>query len=92
MGNALKKLGVSKGDRVALCLPNSPEYLVSYFAIVKLGAIAVPFNWMFQGPEIMYIVNNSGAKFLICIAGETIDKVLAIRDHSPFLEKIISVG
>ncbi|MHB8132474.1 MAG: AMP-binding protein, partial [Mobilitalea sp.] len=92
MGNALKKLGVSKGDRVALCLPNSPEYLVSYFAIVKLGAIAVPFNWMFQSPEIMYIVNNSEAKFLICLAGETMDKVLKIRDKTPLLEKIVSVG
>ncbi|KJS47143.1 MAG: AMP-dependent synthetase, partial [Peptococcaceae bacterium BRH_c23] len=92
MGNALKKLGVSKDDRVALCLPNSPEYLVSYFAIVKLGAIAVPFNWMFQSPEIMYIVNNSEAKFLICLAGETMDKVLKIRDKTPLLEKIVSVG
>ena len=92
MGNALKKLGVSKGDRVALCLPNSPEYLVTYFAIAKLGAIAVPFNVMYKSAEIMYIVNNSEAKLLISLAGETINKVMEIQDTLPTLEKVVLVG
>lgn len=92
MGNALKKLGVSKGDRVALCLPNSPEYLVAYFGIVKLGAIAVPFNIMFKSPEVMYIVNNSEAKFLIGLAGETMDEIMEARDRMPSLEKVVLLG
>lgn len=92
MGNALKKLGVCKGDRVAICLPNSPEYLVTYFGIVKIGAVAVPFNVMFKSAEIKYIVNNSEAKLLISLDGETINKVLEIRNEIPLLEKIILVG
>lgn len=92
MGNALKKLGVSKGDRVALCLPNSPEYLVAYFGIIKLGAIAVPFNIMFKSPEVMYIVNNSEAKFLIGLAGETMDEIMETRDRMPSLEKVVLLG
>lgn len=92
MGNALMKLGVRKGDRVALCLPNSPEYLVTYFAIVKVGATAVPFNIMFKSPEILYIVNNSEAKLIIGLAGETMNKVLEIRDQIPLLEKVVVVG
>jgi len=42
LGNALQKLGVQKGDRIAIYLPNSPEYLVTYFAAARIGAIAVP--------------------------------------------------
>lgn len=92
MGNALKKLGVSKGDRVAICLPNSPEYLVTYFGIVKLGAVAVPFNVMFKSTEIKYILNNSEAKLLIGLAGETMDKVMDLRDQIPLLEKVVLLG
>ena len=92
MGNALRKQGVCKGDRVAVCLPNSPEYLVTYFAIVKLGAIAVPFNVMFKSAEITYIANNSEAKVFVALAGETINNIMGMRDKIPSIEKIILVG
>jgi len=92
MGNALTKLGVRKGDRVAVCLPNSPEYLVTYFGIVKIGAIAVPFNVMFKSEEIKYIINNSEAKLLISFDGETMNKVLETRDEIPTLEKVVLLG
>jgi len=92
LGNALMKQGVSKGDRVAICLPNSPEYLVFYFAVVKLGAVAVPFNVMLKSAEITYIVNNSEAKLLIGLAEETMNKVLEIQTRMPSLEKVIVVG
>ncbi len=92
MANALRKQGVSKGDRVAICLPNSPEYLVSYFAIVKLGAIAVPFNVMFKSTEITYIINNAEPKVFIALAGDTVISILGMLDKIPMIEKIILVG
>lgn len=92
MGNALRKQGVSKGDRVAVCLPNSPEYLITYFAIVKLGAIAVPFNVMFKSAEMTYITNNSEAKVLVALTGETMNSLLGMRHKTPSIEKIILVG
>ncbi|SHI19790.1 long-chain acyl-CoA synthetase [Desulfosporosinus lacus DSM 15449] len=92
MGNALRKQGVSKGDRVAICLPNSPEYLVTYFAIVKLGAIAVPFNIMFKSSEVCYIVNNSEPKVMVALAGETMNGLMKMREKIPSIEKIILVG
>ena len=92
MGNALRKLGVSRGDRVAVSLPNSPEYLIAYFAIVKLGAIAVPFNVMFKSVEITYIVNNSEPKVFVALAGETMNSIVGMRDKLPSIEKIIAVG
>ena len=42
VANALIKMGVSKGDRVAMLLPNSPEFVIIYFGIIKISAIAVP--------------------------------------------------
>lgn len=92
MGNALRKLGVQKGVRVAVSLPNSPEYLVTYFAIVKLGAIAVPFNVMFKSAEITYIVNNSEAKVFVTVAGETVNSIMGLRDNIPSIEKIVLIG
>ena len=44
VANALIKMGVSKGDRVAMLLPNSPEFAVIYFGITKIGAVAVPLD------------------------------------------------
>lgn len=92
LGNALRKLGVGKGERVAVYLPNSPEYLVTYFAIAEIGAIAVPFNIMFKRSEITYIVNNSRAKILVAAADQAAEHVQNIRDRLPTLEHLIVVG
>lgn len=92
LGNALHRLGVTKGDRVAICLPNSLEYLVTYFAVIKLGAIAVPFNVMFTNNEINYIVNNSEAKVLVAAPVEGIKNLINIRDNIPGLEHIVLLG
>ncbi len=53
------------GDRVALLLPNIPEFVVSYYAVVRLGAIAVSLNVMFKHDELKFILNDSEAKLLI---------------------------
>jgi len=92
MGNALRELGVSKGERVIVSLPNSPEYLITYFAIVKLGAIAVPFNVMFKSTEVTYIANNSEPKVFVTLAGETLNRIMTMRDKISSIEKIIVVG
>lgn len=63
--NGLKKLGIGKGDRVGLLMINSPYFIISYFAVVKLGAIVVPINVMFKGGEIAYLLNDSQAVALI---------------------------
>jgi len=61
----LKELGVKKDDKVALLLNNSIEFVVSYFAILTLGGIAVPLNTFLRQDEIIYILNDSSAKILI---------------------------
>src|SRR5262245_57771264 len=61
----LRQQGVRKGDRVALLLMNGPEYLESFFAVAKLGAIAVPLNWRLVPDELAFILADSGARTLI---------------------------
>ncbi len=61
LANALKANGVARGDRVALYLPNIPEFAVCYYAALKAGAIAVSINSIFKSEEVKYIVNDSGA-------------------------------
>jgi len=61
----LLSIGVSKGDRVALFMQNSAEFIYSIFAISKLGAISVPINTFLKSDELEYILQNSGAKVLV---------------------------
>jgi long-chain acyl-CoA synthetase len=91
MANALKSLGVKKGDRVALYLRNIPEFIVAFFAVTKLGAISVPFNIMLKKMEINYILNHSKAKLLFGMADAVSENVQPIRADLPSLEKIILV-
>jgi acyl-coenzyme A synthetase/AMP-(fatty) acid ligase len=44
LGNALRALGVRKGDRVAIYMPNSPQFVIAFDPVLKIGAIAVPVN------------------------------------------------
>lgn len=57
LAHALSKMGVTKGDRVSLMLPNCPEFVVIWFALSKLGAIAAPVNTAFQGQVLCQAVD-----------------------------------
>ena len=62
---ALKREGISRGDRVSVLMGNEPEYLVSYFAITSIGAIYVPLNWRLLPAEHVNLMSNAGVKALI---------------------------
>jgi len=64
---ALKELGVKKGEIVALWLPNCPQFSITYFAAVYLGATLTAISPLFTGRELAYQINDSGAKCLIMI-------------------------
>ncbi len=65
IANALAALGLRKGERVALLMMNSVEFLESFFAIAKLGAVCVPLNWRLVPDELSFILKDSGAQTLI---------------------------
>ncbi len=86
----LRDSGVRTGDRVALMLPNSPEYVISFFAVVRIGAIVTQVNPIYVGRELEHILNDSGAKTII-VHGEAYPKVGAVRDGTQ-LERVIVAG
>ncbi len=65
MAASLSASGVRKGDRVALMLPNCPQYVVSFFATVRLGAIVTQLNPMYVEREIEHILTDSGAETIV---------------------------
>lgn len=65
--SSLQKIGVRKGDRVALMLPNCPQYIVSYYGILAVGGVVVQINPMFTERELHYMVNDSGAETIIVL-------------------------
>jgi acyl-CoA synthetase (AMP-forming)/AMP-acid ligase II len=65
----LASAGIGPGDRVALQLPNIPQFLISYFGILKAGAAVVPLNVLLRAPEIAYHLEDSGALVLITWEG-----------------------
>ena len=84
----LRALGVSKGDRVALASRNLPEWPVAFFAVTVLGAICVPLNAWWTGPELAYGLRDSGSKVLIC-DGERLDRITPHRGELDALETVL---
>jgi long-chain acyl-CoA synthetase len=91
LANGLRKLGIQKGDRVAMMLPNIPEFVYSFFALQKLGAIAVPFNTMYKGREILHILNDSGARAIITLSNFA-PLINELKPDASALEHIILTG
>ncbi len=88
-GSGLKTLGVQKGDRVALLSENRPEWAITDFGSLKVGAVTVPMFSTLTSAQVGYILNDSGAKVL-CVSTESqLDKALSIRDEMPALEHVI---
>ena len=67
LAHALQKLGISKGDRVALVLPNCPQYLIAFFAVVRLGAIVTNINPIYTPREVELVAKDSGMKAIIVL-------------------------
>ncbi|GAB3805812.1 class I adenylate-forming enzyme family protein [Virgibacillus kimchii] len=65
LADSLQKLGIKKGDKVVLHMPNTKEFLYTYFAVQRLGALIVPINAKLVQNEVAYIMNHSDAKMFI---------------------------
>ncbi len=65
VANAMRELGILKGDRVAVLMMNGIEYYESFMGLAKIGAVIVPLNWRLVADELKYILKDAGAKALI---------------------------
>ena len=91
LANALKGRGFEKGDFIHVLVQNSPQTLVAYFAIQKIGAVAGPVNGWWKAPEVQYLLNDSRGRGLI-IEDQYLPILDEIKGRCPHLEKIIEVG
>lgn len=87
----LRRRGVRPGDRVALALPNQPEYVIAFYGIVGAGAVVVPINPRARAPEIAYVLDDAELHAAIVHAGALPELRAACADRSP-LAPLIVVG
>jgi long-chain acyl-CoA synthetase len=64
LANALGRLGIKKGDRIGIALPNCPQYIIAYYAILSAGAIVVNMNPLYTHDELKFMMQNTGMKIL----------------------------
>jgi len=91
VGNGLLRLGVRKGDRVCIYLDSSPEYLISYFASWRIGAVAVPTSIVYRGEELLHALTDAGAVAVITDrSGAAVVREVGAR--APSLAHAVVVG
>jgi acetyl-CoA synthetase len=90
LSNALAALGVKRGDRVALLLPQRPETAIAYVAIFQMGAIALPLSHLFGPDALEYRLEHAGASVAIA-EPTTLPNLLAIKDRLSHLKHVIGV-
>ena len=91
LAHGLASRGFKKGDFIHVLVQNSPETLLCYFAIQKIGAIAGPINGWWKSDELLYLLNDSRAQGLI-IESQYLPVLDPIRDRCPSLETVIEIG
>ncbi len=84
---SLQAMGVQPGDRAALLLPNSPQFVIAYYAILKAGAVVVPLNPLYTEHELAFHLGDSGAQTAITIP-KFLDKVTGLVGKTP-LQRVI---
>jgi long-chain acyl-CoA synthetase len=87
---AMVDMGIKRGDRVALCLPNCPQFLLAEFAAWKVGAIACPFNPTYSDREMEEALRATGAQTLV-VLNRFYDKAKGIQSHTS-LRRIIATN
>ena len=91
LSNALGSLGVARGDRVAVVMPQRPQTAVALMAIFQMGAIAVPLSTLFGAEALQARLNDSGAKVAIVDEG-SVDVLASLRASCPALARVMGVG
>ncbi len=91
LSNALAALGVQRGDRVAIILPQRPETAIAYMALFQMGAIALPLSHLFGPDALEYRMEHAAASVAI-VEPTTLPNLWAIKDRLTQLRHVIGVG
>jgi len=101
LADSLSRLGLKKGDRIALYLLNSPQFVISYFAVLKLGCTVTPISPVYTSHEVRFQLEDSGARTIICQdilydkvgkSGLALDHVIVtgISEYLPGLKRLLA--
>ncbi len=90
LASALARKGVARGDKVALLMFNCSQMVECYFALAKLGVVAVPVNFRLAGQEMVYILNHSQSRMLV-FDGLYNRTIKEIRDRIPGVEDLVTL-
>lgn len=88
--NGLAGLGITRGDHVALLMPNRPEFLWTLWGLGKLGAVAVPLNTAAKGELLRYFLDQSDS-VAICVTGELLPRVAAVLPEVPAVRTVLGL-
>ena len=91
LSNALVALGVKRGDKVAIMLPQRPETVIAHMATYQMGAVALPLSYLFGADALEYRLNFSDATVAI-VDEASLPNLTPIRDRCPTLRHVIAVG
>ncbi|HCX81937.1 MAG: AMP-binding protein [Curvibacter sp. RIFCSPHIGHO2_12_FULL_63_18] len=91
LSNVLRTLGVQRGDRVGIVLPQRFETAVAYMAVLQLGAVAMPLSMLFGPEALQFRLHDSEAVVAIGDAS-ALDALNTVRDDCPLLRTVIGVG
>jgi len=91
LSHGLLRLGLEKGDKVGTLFANSPELVVTYFAVLKAGGVLVPLNPRLRAEELFYMMDHSEAKYLV-FSERFLKVVTSIQDRLPGLKLAIFCG
>ena len=90
-GNMLIGLGVQMEERVAILVPDSPEFAYAFFGAMKIGAVAIPMNTMLKAPEYEYLLNDSRARVLV-VHASLWESIRSVRPSLRHLRDILVAG
>ena len=89
VSRALKKYGVTKGDRVAILSENRPEWTIADFACLLTGAVVVPIYATLTPEQVAYLLRDSGARTIFVSSEKQLEKVSSVRNQTPLKQIVV---
>jgi long-chain acyl-CoA synthetase len=91
LANAFIRLGLGKGDRVCIFLPNCPEYVITYWAILEAGGVVVPTSILRTDDGLFHEVSSSGSRYIVCMDFH-LDRVMSLLDRTDMEGILVTAG
>lgn len=89
LATAFHDMGIKKGDRVGLFMPNTPQFVMAYYGLLKAGAIVVATNPLYTEREIVYQVNDAGVEVMVLMTNNY-EKVKSIQDQTKIKQIVVT--